>query len=153
MIIITGGAGFIGSNLAAALDERGARDLVICDRLEQGDKWRNLAKRELAAVIPPEALPAFLEAHTREVDAVFHLGAISSTTERDADRMIENNFALSCQLWDWCTDTATRFIYASSAATYGDGSGGFDDDGSVAALARLRPLNLYGWSKHLFERR
>ena len=153
MIIITGGAGFIGSNLAAALDERGTRDLVICDRLEQGDKWRNLAKRELAAVVPPEALPAFLEAHTREIDAVFHLGAISSTTERDADRMIENNFALSCQLWDWCTDTATRFIYASSAATYGDGSGGFDDDGSVAALARLRPLNLYGWSKHLFDRR
>src|SRR5579875_2533436 len=153
MIVITGGAGFIGSNLAAALEERGARDLVVCDRLGSDDKWRNLAKRELAMLLPPEELLPFLTAHGREIDAVFHMGAISSTTERDADLIIANNFMLSVKLGDLCVSTETRFIYASSAATYGDGSAGFDDDGSPEALARLRPLNPYGWSKHLFDRR
>lgn len=153
MILITGGAGFIGSNLVAALEERGASDLVVCDRLGKDEKWRNLAKRELAALITPEALPGFLEAQGKNLDIVFHLGASSSTTETDADLIIAANFTLSLMLWDWCTDTATRFIYASSAATYGDGSAGFDDDPSPAALARLKPLNAYGWSKHLFDRR
>jgi ADP-L-glycero-D-manno-heptose 6-epimerase len=153
MIVITGGAGFIGSNLAAALEERGEHDLVVCDRLGQGEKWRNIAKRELAAIIPPDALLDFLEAHARDIQAVFHLGAVSSTTERDADLIIASNFSLSLALWEWCVRTETRFIYASSAATYGDGTAGFDDDGRTEALARLRPLNAYGWSKHLFDRR
>jgi ADP-L-glycero-D-manno-heptose 6-epimerase len=153
MIVITGGAGFIGSNLAAALEERGEQELVICDRLGQGDKWRNLAKRELRALLPPEALFEFLERHAREIDVIFHLGAVSSTTETDADLIIAANFTLPQRLWEWCTETETRFIYASSAATYGDGSAGFDDDLAPAALARLRPLNAYGWSKHLFDRR
>jgi ADP-L-glycero-D-manno-heptose 6-epimerase len=152
MIVITGGAGFIGSNLVAALEERGEGDLVVCDRLGHGDKWRNLGKRELRALLAPESLFAFLDEHAREVDAIFHLGAISSTTETDADLIIASNFTLSQRLWDWCTATETRFLYASSAATYGDGSAGFDDDGSPAALAKLRPLNAYGWSKHLFDR-
>jgi ADP-L-glycero-D-manno-heptose 6-epimerase len=152
MIVITGGAGFIGSNLAAALQERGEHGLVICDRLGHDDKWRNLGKRELAALVPPEALFGFLEEHAREIEAVFHLGAISSTTETDADLIIASNFTLSQRLWAWCTATETRFLYASSAATYGDGSAGFDDDGAPAALARLQPLNAYGWSKHLFDR-
>jgi ADP-L-glycero-D-manno-heptose 6-epimerase len=153
MIVITGGAGFIGSNLAAALEEQGERDLVVCDRLGAGDKWRNLAKRELAAIVPPEVLMPFLEAHEREIETVFHLGAISSTTERDADLVIAANFTLSTTLWDWCAAKSKRLFYASSAATYGDGSAGFDDDARPDALARLRPLNLYGWSKHLFDRR
>ncbi len=153
MIVITGGAGFIGSNLAAALEERGERDLVICDRLGQDGKWRNIAKRELAALVPPEALFPFLEEHARAIDTLFHMGAISSTTETDADLIAATNFTLSLQLWDWCAESETRFIYASSAATYGDGSAGFDDDGTAAALARLKPLNAYGWSKHLFDRR
>lgn len=153
MILITGGAGFIGSNLAAALEERGAGDLVICDRLGSDEKWRNLGKRELAALITPEALPGFLEAQGKNIDAVFHLGASSSTTETDADLIIASNFTLSRLLWDWCSATGTRFIYASSAATYGDGSAGFDDDSSPQALAKLKPLNAYGWSKHLFDRR
>jgi ADP-L-glycero-D-manno-heptose 6-epimerase len=153
VIVITGGAGFIGSNLAAALDERGERDLVICDRLGQGGKWRNLAKRELAALLPPEALLDFLDQQAREINIVFHLGAISSTTETDADLIAATNFTLPQRLWEWCAQTETRFIYASSAATYGDGSAGFDDEGSPGGLARLRPLNAYGWSKHAFDRR
>jgi ADP-L-glycero-D-manno-heptose 6-epimerase len=153
MILITGGAGFIGSNLAAALEERGERDVAVCDRLGQDGKWRGIAKRELAAVVPPDGLFAFLDAHAREIGAVFHLGAISSTTETDADLIAHTNFTLSQRLWEWCTESETRFIYASSAATYGDGSAGFDDDGSAGALARLKPLNAYGWSKHLFDRR
>ena len=153
MILVTGGAGFIGSNLAAALEERSAGDLAICDRLGKDEKWRNIAKRELAALITPETLPGFLEAQGKEISTVFHLGASSSTTETDADLIIASNFTLSRLLWDWCTAAGKRFIYASSAATYGDGSAGFDDDGSPEALARLRPLNAYGWSKHLFDRR
>ncbi|HUC67578.1 MAG TPA: ADP-glyceromanno-heptose 6-epimerase [Stellaceae bacterium] len=153
MIVITGGAGFIGSNLVAALDERGGQDLVVCDRLGKDDKWRNLAKRELAALVPPESLFDFLERHAREINLIFHLGAVSSTTETDADFIIAANFMLPQRLWEWCAETETRFIYASSAATYGDGGAGFDDDIAPAALARLRPLNAYGWSKHLFDRR
>src|SRR5580658_6232140 len=153
MIVVTGGAGFTGSNLAAALEERGERDLVVCDHLGDGDKWRNVAKRELAALIPPDSLLDFLDRHARDVRALFHMGAISSTTERDADLIIRSNFTLSLDLWQWCAAHGTRFFYASSAASYGDGSQGFDDDGSPDALARLRPLNAYGWSKHLFDRR
>jgi ADP-L-glycero-D-manno-heptose 6-epimerase len=153
MILITGGAGFIGSNLLAALNERGEHDLVVCDRLGQDGKWHNLAKRELAALVPPEELFDFLDEHGREIETVFHLGAISSTTEPDADLIAGTNFTLSLKLWQWCAKTETRLIYASSAATYGDGSAGFDDDGSPEALALLRPLNAYGWSKHLLDRR
>jgi ADP-L-glycero-D-manno-heptose 6-epimerase len=153
MIVITGGAGFIGSNLAAALEERGERDIVVCDRLGQDGKWQTIAKRELAALVAPEELLAFLDEHAREISMVFHMGAISSTTETDADLIARTNFTLSQQLWEWGAETETRLLYASSAATYGDGSAGFDDDGSAAALARLRPLNAYGWSKHVFDRR
>ncbi len=153
MIVITGGAGFIGSNLAAALDGRGGDDIVVCDRLGVGDKWRNIAKRELADIVAPEALFDHLDARAGEISAVFHLGAASSTTEADGDFLVANNFRFSLRLWEWCTRHSVRLIYASSAATYGDGSEGFVDDFSVAGLARLRPLNAYGWSKHVFDRR
>jgi ADP-L-glycero-D-manno-heptose 6-epimerase len=149
MLLVTGGAGFIGSNLVASLNEAGRADIVVNDRLGCGDKWRNLAKRELADIVPPEDLFAWLEG--RELEAVVHLGAISDTTARDGDLVIASNFRLSLRLLDWCARTSTPFIYASSAATYGDGSEGFEDDESLPALRRLRPLNLYGWSKHLFD--
>lgn len=153
MIVVTGGAGFIGSNILAALEERGEDALVVCDRLRSNDKWRNIAKRELADVVHPEQIFEFLEANRGNVRVVFHMGAISSTTETNADLIVANNYSLTLALWTWCTAHNVRFIYASSAATYGDGSQGFDDDFSVKDLARLRPLNAYGWSKHLFDRR
>ncbi|MGH6968486.1 MAG: ADP-glyceromanno-heptose 6-epimerase [Stellaceae bacterium] len=153
MIVVTGGAGFIGSNLVAALEERGADDIVVADFLGQEEKWRNLAKRELAAVIPPDRLFAYLDEHADAIEAIFHMGAVSATTERDVDLIVASNFALSQRLWDWCTTHQARLIYASSAATYGDGGAGFDDDFTPGALAKLRPLNAYGWSKHLFDRR
>ena len=152
MILVTGGAGFIGSNLVAALEERGYGDLVISDRLGNDDKWRNIAKREVREMIKPENLIQWLENYGDDVDTVFHMGAISSTTERDADLIVENNFILSRRLWKWCAEKGARFIYASSAASYGMGDQGFSDDDSPEALARLRPMNPYGWSKHAFDR-
>ncbi len=153
MLVVTGGAGFIGSNLVAALERRGLGPIVVCDRLGSENKWRNIAKRALWDLLTPEALFPFLERHAGEIAAVFHLGAISATTETDADAVVANNFRLSLDLWEWCARSETRFIYASSAATYGDGSAGFDDDPRPESLASLRPLNPYGWSKHLFDRR
>ena len=153
MILVTGGAGFIGSNLVAGLQESGAGPLAVCDREGAGDGGRNIAKRRLAARIEPAALFSFLEDHRGEMRAVFHMGATSSTMETDAALFARNNYRLSLELWRWCARHGVRFIYASSAATYGDGALGFDDDGSAQALAALRPLNLYGRSKHLFDRR
>ena len=151
--MVTGGAGFIGSNVVAALEERRRGQVVVCDRLGDGDKWRNVAKRELADVVPPDDLLTFLDGNGSAVKAVVHMGAISSTTASAGDRIVDTNFRLPLRLWRWCADHGAAFIYASSAATYGDGSQGFGDDGSPDALARLRPLNAYGWSKHLFDRR
>ncbi len=152
MIVVTGGAGFIGSNLVASLERQGASGIAVCDRFGCGDKWRNLGGHELSALVTPERLIEFLDAHADQIEVIYHLGAISSTTETDVDLIIHNNFTLSVALWHWCTRHYVRLIYASSAATYGDGSVGFDDDGSLEALARLRPLNAYGWSKHTFDR-
>jgi ADP-L-glycero-D-manno-heptose 6-epimerase len=149
MLLVTGGAGFIGSNVVAALNEAGRSDVVVCDWLGHDGKWHNLAKRQLADFVPPEQLSAWLNG--RKLDAVIHLGAISATTATDGDLVIESNFRLSLRLLDWCTAQATPFIYASSAATYGDGAQGFRDDPSLPALKALRPMNLYGWSKHLFD--
>jgi len=151
MIVVTGGAGFIGSNLVAALEERGA-GVVVVDVLGTDDKWRNLAKRELIAIVPPADMLDYLDQQADAIDCVFHMGAISSTVETDADLIISTNFTLSQTLWRWCADHRVRLIYASSAATYGDGAAGFSDDESPEGLARLHPLNAYGWSKHLFDR-
>ncbi len=153
MIVVTGGAGFIGSNLLAALEASGQGPLVVCDRLRQADKWRNIAKRELAAVILPEQLDGFLETWRMHIRLIVHLGAVSATTERDADLILRSNIQLTLNLWDWCARHGVRFIYASSAAVYGDGAQGFRDDADPAALAALRPLNPYGWSKLFVDRR
>jgi ADP-L-glycero-D-manno-heptose 6-epimerase len=150
MFLVTGGAGFIGSNIVASLNEAGSTDVVVSDWLGSEDaKWRNLAKRQIANLVAPPELAKWLDG--RKLDAVIHMGAISDTTATDADLVMENNFRLSLRLLDWCTATNTPFIYASSAATYGDGNQGFTDDWSLASLRELKPLNLYGWSKHLFD--
>jgi ADP-L-glycero-D-manno-heptose 6-epimerase len=149
MLLVTGGAGFIGSNVVAALNDAGRADVVVCDFIGHDGKWRNLAKRQLADIVPPAELSDWLKG--RRLDAVIHLGAISETTATDGDLVVETNFRLSLRLLDWSTANATPFIYASSAATYGDGAQGFSDDASIPALKTLRPMNLYGWSKHLFD--
>ncbi len=152
-MVVTGGAGFIGSNIVAELTAQGLYDVVVCDRLRTADsgKWRNLAKHPIADFVAPEALFPWLDAHAGEVEAIVHMGAISSTVEPDADRIVHTNFTLSRDLWTWAVDNGVRLIWASSAATYGDGSLGFDGRDDFASLAALRPLNAYGWSKALFD--
>ena len=149
MILITGGAGFIGSVIAAFLETAG-HDIAVCDRLGTDERWRNIAKRDLADVIAPEDLPGWLARHGRHLEGIVHMGAISATTERDADLIRRTNLALSQELWAVAGAQSIPFIYASSAATYGDGSAGFRD--GLAALPALRPMNAYGWSKHAFDR-
>ena len=152
MILVTGGAGFIGSNIVTQLCARGLQ-VAVCDFLGQDAKWRNLAKADLCELLSPDRLEAWLDSSGEAVETVIHMGAISATDAVDADRVIEVNFRLTWFLWQWCSRHGKRFLYASSAATYGSGEQGFDDDASVGTLAKLRPLNLYGWSKHLIDRR
>jgi ADP-L-glycero-D-manno-heptose 6-epimerase len=150
---VTGGAGFIGSNIAARLAEDRNLDVVVCDRLHEADlgKWRNIAKHPIGDFVAPEEMFDWLEKRWRDIEMVIHMAAISSTTEPDADKIVRSNFTLSRDLFRWCADRQRRLIYASSAATYGAGEDGFDDDNDYEALAKLRPLNTYGWSKALFD--
>jgi ADP-L-glycero-D-manno-heptose 6-epimerase len=149
MLLVTGGAGFIGSNIVASLNEAGRTDIVVNDTLGTDDRWRNLAKRQIADFVQPHELAGWLDG--RKLDAVIHMGAISDTTASDGDLVMNSNFRLSLTLLDWCTKTQVPFIYASSAATYGNGEQGFSDDDRPDHLQSLRPMNLYGWSKHLFD--
>lgn len=152
MYLITGGAGFIGSNIAAALDDSGA-DIVISDWMGRDDfKWRNIAKRRLFEIISPEETSAFLEANRGKILGVVHMGAISTTIEADVDAIVRNNIRLSIDLWTYCARESIPFVYASSAATYGDGRAGFLDRFDSEYLSQLRPLNAYGWSKNVFDR-
>jgi len=148
MILVTGGAGFIGSNLIAGLNERGVSDIAVADQID-GSKRKNLDKRRFDETVVPADLLRWLEG--RKLGAILHMGAISSTTETDEEMVMRNNFELPVQLLEWCATTRTPFIYASSAATYGDGSAGFSDDDSPQALSNLKPLNLYGRSKARFD--
>jgi len=147
MILVTGGAGFIGSILHAALHRRGDETVVV-DRLGNEGKWRNLRSHPPARLLPPEQIDDFL-ARNPPIETIFHLGAISETTATDGDLVWATNVELSLRLWQWCAARGVPLIYASSAATYGDGSAGFED--GTKRLDRLRPLNLYGWSKHAFD--
>ena len=149
MLLVTGGAGFIGSNVVASLNEAGCTDIAVNDILGSDGKWRNLAKRQIADFVPPADLTRWLDG--RKLEAVVHLGANSSTTATNGDAVMETNFRLSLRLFDWCTATRTPFIYASSAATFGAGDAGFSDAYTLDALKKLRPMNLYGWSKHMFD--
>jgi len=147
MILITGGAGFIGSNLQASLASRGLETVVV-DWLGTHGKWRNLALHPPSRIVMPEDLDDFLADHP-PIEIVYHLGAISATTAVDGDETWQTNVELSLKLWNWCAARGAKFVYASSGATYGNGTEGFDDD--PGRLDRLRPLNLYGWTKHAFD--
>lgn len=149
-IIVTGGAGFIGSNIVAALNERGMDDILVVDELGRDEKWKNLVglrfedyqeKDEFRAAVQYDRLTA--------VDTVFHMGACSSTTETNASYLADNNYRFTRELCEWCLEHDVRFIYASSGATYGDGSKGYSDADEVTP--KLQPLNMYGYSKHLFD--
>jgi ADP-L-glycero-D-manno-heptose 6-epimerase len=152
IIFVTGGAGFIGSNIVAKLAEDPALDVVVCDWLHEAElgKWRNIAKHPIGDFVAPESMFEWLEKRWRDVELVIHMGAVSSTTEPHADKIIHANFTLSRDLFRWCADHQRRFIYASSAATYGDAVN-FEDKDDMDSLAALRPLNTYGWSKALFD--
>lgn len=156
MIIVTGGAGFIGSNLVATLHERGKHDIVVCDRLGSDDRWHNLRNHEVSEIVTPEKLVPWLDralAAGKKIEAIFHCGGIASTTETDVQMMLDNNFTFGLALWHWCSLNKVRLIYTSSVATYGNGETGFKDDQSIAYVRSLKPLNAYGWSKNLFDLR
>lgn len=153
MIVITGGAGFIGSNLVAALQAAGEYDVVVCDKMDHPHKWENLAQTEIADFVYPDDLFDFLDRHAAQINVIYHLGGITNTTATDPESVILSNFGLSRNLWDWCCKRGTRLIYASDAATYGLGEAGFEDGFDCDTLKKLRPRTLYSWSKHLFDQR
>jgi ADP-L-glycero-D-manno-heptose 6-epimerase len=152
VILVTGGAGFIGSNIAAALGAAFPLDVAVCDQFSSHpNKWRNLSACPIFDVIGQKELFPWLDRNATRLEMIVHMGAISSTTGTDVDRLVQVNFGLSRDLFVWAADNKIRFIYASSAATYGNGAQGFDDRNDEEWLAGLRPLQPYGWSKALFD--
>src|SRR6201996_3055636 len=154
-IIVTGAAGFIGRNVVAELNARGEDELILVDELGvskpgEPEKWKNLVGLRYEDIVSPEDFLGLLEEGAYgDARAVIHLGACSATTEKDADFLLRNNYQYTRVLCNWAQAQGARFVYASSAATYGDGSCGYDDDD--AATPTLRPLNMYGYSKHMFD--
>jgi len=149
-VIVTGAAGFIGRNVVAELNRRGPAELILVDDLGDSEKWRNLVGLRFEDIVAPEDLWGWLAGRAHgHVNAIVHLGACSSTTETDAEFLVRNNYRYTRRLCEWALANSSRFIYASSAATYGDGSASFSDEDDVTE--RLAPLNMYGYSKHVFD--
>lgn len=150
VLIVTGGAGFIGRNVVAEVNRRGSADIVLVDGLGTDEKWRNLVGLRFEDMVAPEDLCDWLRGRRPgSISGIIHLGACSSTTEADAEYLMRNNYRYTRRLCEWALDNSARFIYASSAATYGDGSSGFSDQDAVTE--RLAPFNMYGYSKHVFD--
>ncbi|MEA1969987.1 MAG: NAD-dependent epimerase/dehydratase family protein, partial [Thermodesulfobacteriota bacterium] len=151
MIVVTGGAGFIGSAVVWKLNLEGVDDIVVVDSLGTSVKWKNLVNRRFVDYLDrDDFLELVLDDKVPfDVEAIVHMGACSSTTERDADYLMENNYRYTAQLAQWAVEKNIHFIYASSAATYGNGARGFSDDDGVSA--ELRPINMYGYSKQLLD--
>ena len=145
MIVITGAAGFIGSNILSSLNELGRDDIIICDFENDND---NLKNKKFSKIINPKNLLSFLK-NNKNIRIIIHMGANSSTMVKDFKLMYSQNTRFSKDLWNWCKNRNIRFIYASSAAIYGDGSSGFNDKSSMETF---RPLNVYGWTKYFFDR-
>jgi ADP-L-glycero-D-manno-heptose 6-epimerase len=154
-IVVTGAAGFIGRNTVAELNARGETELILVDELGvnkpgEAEKWKNLVGLQYEDIVSPEEFLGLIEDGAfADARAVIHLGACSATTEKDADYLLRNNYQYTRVLCNWCQANEVRFVYASSAATYGDGAHGYDDDDAVTPT--LRPLNMYGYSKHMFD--
>lgn len=149
-IIVTGAAGFIGRNTVAELNRQGYQDLILVDTLGRDGKWRNLRGLHYDDFLAPQALLSQLDrGNLSNAAAIVHLGACSSTTETDADYLLENNYRYTRRLCEFSLEHGIRFIYASSAATYGDGARGYSDD--EGTVKELHPLNMYGYSKHMFD--
>ena len=153
MIIVTGGAGMIGSAFVWKLNEMGIKDILIVDKLRTEDKWLNIRKREYYDWMDKDNLKEWLshKENADKIEAVIHMGACSATTEKDGDFLMDNNYAYTKFLWDFCAEKNIKYIYASSAATYGMGELGYNDDVSPEELQKLRPLNKYGYSKKIFD--
>jgi len=149
-IIVTGAAGFIGRNVVAELNRRGEEELILVDELGKDEKWKNLVGLRYEDIVSPEEFLGLLEeGQFADARSVIHLGACSATTEKDADYLLRNNYQYTRVLCNWSLEHDARFVYASSAATYGDGKHGYDDDDAVTPT--LEPLNMYGYSKHMFD--
>lgn len=153
MIIVTGAAGMIGSAMVWKLNEMGRNDIVVVDKLRTEEKWLNLRKRDYADWVDRDELFNWLanSANAEKITGVVHMGACSATTERDGDFLMENNYGYSKKLWDFCAIRQIPYIYASSAATYGAGELGYNDDVTPEELKKLQPLNKYGYSKKIFD--
>lgn len=149
LIVVTGAAGMIGSGVVRHLNDLGYQNLLLVDDLKKGEKWKNLLGKQFVDLVSRQKIFEWLQGREAEVGSFIHLGACSDTVETDADYLMENNFRFSVRLAEWALKNNKRFIYASSAATYGDGSRGFSDD--EASLDELQPLNMYGFSKHLID--
>ncbi len=149
LIIVTGGAGFIGSGIIRHLNEMGKNNILVVDELDSSEKWKNLVGKRFVDVLDKSQLFSWLERKESRIEAFIHLGACSSTVETNSAYLLENNYRFTLRLAEYALNHHHRFIYASSAATYGDGSLGFSDD--HAKLPKLSPLNMYGYSKHLFD--
>lgn len=153
MIIVTGGAGFIGSAIAAALDKPNCPEVVICDWIGTSDKWKNIRRRSLRhAPVRPDNLFTFLEENKGKVKAVIHMGAFTDHGDKDFERILDYNVRFSYRLFDWCAANKVRLIYASSSSTYGDGEQGFNDSEDPIYLAKLTPLDRLAFSKHLLDK-
>jgi ADP-L-glycero-D-manno-heptose 6-epimerase len=149
-IVVTGAAGFIGRNAVAELNARGETELILVDELGKDEKWKNLVGLKYEEIVSPEEFLGMIEDGAfADARSVIHLGACSSTTEKDADFLLRNNYQYTRVLCNWALSNEIRFVYASSAATYGDGAEGYDDADGVTAT--LKPMNMYGYSKHMFD--
>ena len=150
MLLLTGGAGFIGSAMLWKLNSSHNADVILVDKLHVGSKWKNLRALSFYDILDREYLFEWLAAQGDMIDAVMHLGACTDTTEQNVDYFLQINFEYSKKLWQFCVERSIPYLYASSAATYGAGELGYTDDESH--ISELKPLNPYGWSKHIFDR-